>query len=122
MRQRVDFADLVDVTEFVTAATIPNGNYVAATLRLDYSDAEVSVEVDGVPTPASVVDENGDSLGVVDLELTLDNANHVVVAAGTPALLQIDFDLAATHIGQHSDEARDRGRGALPGRDHRAGR
>ena len=28
----------------------------------------------------------------------LDNANHVVVAPGTPALLQLDFDLAATHV------------------------
>ena len=97
-RQRVDFADLVNVTEFVTAATIPNGTYVGATVRLDYSDADVSVEVLGVPTPAAVVDENGDSLGVVDLQLQLDNANHVTVAPGVPALLQLDFDLAATHV------------------------
>ena len=97
-RQRVDFADLVNVTEFVTSATIPNGTYVGATVRLDYSDAEVSVEVAGIPTPASVVDENGDSLGVVDVQLQLENANHIVVAPGTPALLQLDFDLAATHV------------------------
>jgi hypothetical protein len=67
-------------------------------VRLDYSDAEVSVEVLGIPTPASVVDENGDSLGVVDLELQLEDTNHIVVASGTPALLQLDFDLAATHV------------------------
>ncbi len=97
-RQRVDFADLVNVTEFVTAATIPNGTYVGATVRLDYSDAEVSVEVLGIPTPTSVVDENGDSLGVVDVELQLEDTNHIVVASGTPALLQLDFDLAATHV------------------------
>ncbi len=97
VRQRVDFAELVDVTELVTSATIPNGNYVAATLRLDYVDAEVSVEIAGAPAQAVVVDEDGDALGVVDLELELDNANHVVVAPGTPALLQIDFDLAASH-------------------------
>ncbi len=51
-RQRVDFGDLVDVTEFVTAATIPNGTYVGGTIRLDYTNADVSVEVAGVPVPA----------------------------------------------------------------------
>jgi len=96
-RQRVDFADLVDVTEFVTAASIPNGNYVAATLRLDYRDAAVSVEVDGIPVAAEVVDANGDALEVVDVELTLDGATPVVIATGTPALLQLDFDLEAAH-------------------------
>jgi hypothetical protein len=96
-RQRVDFADLVDVTEFVTAASIPNGNYVAATLRLDYREAAVSVEVGGVPAAAQVVDANGDPLEVVDVELTLDDASPVVIAPGTPALLQLDFDLEAAH-------------------------
>jgi hypothetical protein len=96
-RLRVDFADLVDVTEFVTAATIPNGNYVAATLRLDYRDAAVSVEVDGVPAAARVVNANADPLEVVDVELTLDDAAPVVIAPGTPALLQLDFDLEAAH-------------------------
>jgi hypothetical protein len=96
-RQRVDFADLVDVTELVTSATVPNGIYTRATVRLDYGDAAVSVEVGGLPAEATVVDENGDALGVVDVDLMLDNANHVVVAPGVPALLQLDFDLAATH-------------------------
>src|SRR5882724_5287765 len=31
---RVDFTDLVDLKEFVTAATIPNGTYVSGTMRL----------------------------------------------------------------------------------------
>ena len=31
-RTRIDFAQLVDLTEFVTGATIPAGNYVSATL------------------------------------------------------------------------------------------
>ncbi|MEX0735136.1 MAG: DUF4382 domain-containing protein [Steroidobacteraceae bacterium] len=96
-RQRVDFVDLVDVTEFITAATIPNGNYVRAFIRLDYTDAEVSVEIAGGPAEAVVVDENGDALDVVDLELEFDDANTVVVASGTRALLQLEFDLEASH-------------------------
>src|SRR6188508_2550881 len=94
---RVDFADLADVTEFVTAATIPEGTYVGAKIQLDYADAAVSVEVDGSPQPAEIVDANGDALGIVTVELQLDNANEVVVAPGVPALLQLDFDLEASH-------------------------
>jgi hypothetical protein len=96
-RQRVDFADLSEVTEFATAATIPNGDYVAARVRLDYTDAEVSVEVAGIPAEARVVDENGTALGIVDIELELDPANQVAIASATPALLLLAFDIVATH-------------------------
>lgn len=94
---RIDFAQLVDLTEFVTAATIPNGSYVEGRIRLDYSNAEVSVEVGGEPRAATVVDENGQPLGTVDVDIQLDNRNHVVIAPGRPAFLQLDFDLAASH-------------------------
>lgn len=96
-RQRVDFATLADVSEFLAAQDIPNGTYERAVVRLDYTDAEVAVEVDGAPTPAEVVDASADALGVVDLEITFDDANPLVVASGTPALLQLDFDLEASH-------------------------
>ncbi len=51
-RQRVDFAELADVSEFLSAVEIPNGTYERALIRLDFSDAEVSVEVAGSPTSA----------------------------------------------------------------------
>ena len=97
VRQRVDFAGLVDLTELVTAATIPNGNYIGASIRLDYADADISVEVNGEPRAATVVGADGQPLGVVDLDIRLDNRNHVFIAPGVPALLQLDFDLAASH-------------------------
>ena len=94
---RVDFAQLVDLSEFVTAATIPNGAYVEGRIRLDYTNAEVTVEVAGQPREARVVDANGQPLGAVDLDIRLDNRNHVLIAPGRPAFLQLDFDLAASH-------------------------
>ena len=42
-RTRVDFAQYVDLTEFISAATIPSGVYVEGTLRLDYTNAAISV-------------------------------------------------------------------------------
>lgn len=97
VRQRVDFAELVDLTELVTAATIPNGTYTGASITLDYADAEVTVELNGEPVEATVVDINGTPLGVTTLDIALDNLNHVVIAPGLPSLLQLDFDLAASH-------------------------
>lgn len=94
---RVDFAELVDLTEFVTAATIPNGVYVEGRIRLDYTNAAISVEVNGTPREARVVGANGQPLGIVDLEIRLDDRNQVVIAPGRPAFLQLDFDLAASH-------------------------
>jgi hypothetical protein len=97
VRQRVDFAELVDLTELVTAATIPNGTYISASITLDYADAEVTVELTGEPVEATVVDAGGAPLGVTTLDIALDDANHVIIAPGLPSLLQLDFDLAASH-------------------------
>ncbi len=97
VRQRVDFAQLVDMTELVTAATIPSGTYVRASMQLDYAGNEVNVEVNGAPAAATVVGKDGLPLGVVNFDIQLDNRNHVVVVPGRPAFLQLDFDLAASH-------------------------
>ena len=44
---RVNFTDYVDLTELVAAAHIPPATYVAGTIRIDYTNAAVFVEVDG---------------------------------------------------------------------------
>jgi hypothetical protein len=94
---RIDFAQLVDLTEFFTAATLPNGDYVAATLRLDYTNADITVEQNGAPVAARAVDSTGAALGVVDVTVKLDNRHHLVVGPGRPSLFSLDFNLAATN-------------------------
>jgi hypothetical protein len=94
---RIDFAQYVDLTEFFTAATIPNGDYVGATLRLDYSNADITVEQNGAPVAAQALDANGAAMGQVDVNVTLDNRHHFVVAPGRPSLFSLDFNLAATN-------------------------
>ena len=44
---RINFTDYVDLTEIVSARMIPPATYVAGTIRLDYTDAEIHVEADG---------------------------------------------------------------------------
>ena len=94
---RVDFVELLDVSELVAATDIPNGTYERVLVRLDYADAEVSVEVDGLPAATVVVDPNADALGEVTVDLRLDEANPLVIASDAPALLQLDFDLEGSH-------------------------
>ena len=96
-RQRVDFSELVELAELVTAAAIPNGAYVEGSIRLDYTNAEVRVDAGGQAKAARVVDAQGNAVGVVDLAIRLDDRNHVFIAPGRPAFLQLDFDLAASH-------------------------
>jgi hypothetical protein len=94
---RVDFAELTDLSEIVSAATLVPGNIVGGTIRIDYSDAEIFVEAGGDIVAADIVDENGAPLGVVDVEVRLDDRDRLIVTRGRTALLSVDFDLAVSH-------------------------
>ena len=94
---RINFTDYVDLTELVSAATVPPGTYVAGTIRLDYSSAEVYVEADGASKEAVVKAMDGTVLTETELKIHLSNRDRLVVTRGRPALLQLDFDLEASH-------------------------
>ncbi len=94
---RIDFSQYVDMTEFLTAATIPNGRYEKATLTLDFSSADIQVEVAGEATSATVQDSDGNPITVMDLSVTLDSTRPLVIAPGVPAHLTLDFDLEASN-------------------------
>lgn len=94
---RINFTDYVDLTELVTAATVPPATYVAGTITLDYSAAEVFVEQDGEAKEAVVVDQDGNAIDQTSLEVQLSNRDRLIVTRGRPAFLQLDFDLAASH-------------------------
>jgi hypothetical protein len=98
---RIDFAQLVDLTEFITGATIPAGAYVSATLQLDYQTNPADIEVDdgtGKPVKAvSIVDAQGNPVTTISTTVRLDNAKRLVIAPGNPALFDLDFNLAASN-------------------------
>ena len=100
-RTRIDFAQLVDLTEFVTGATIPAGIYVSATLQLDYNGADIEVD-NGAGTPVKVLpadirDSQGIPVTIMSMTVKLDNARQLPIAPGIPALLDLDFNLAASN-------------------------
>jgi hypothetical protein len=94
---RVNFADYVDLTEFVTAASVPPGVYVAGTISLDYGNAEIVVEAGGDAKPAIVVDTDGNPLTRVEQKIILSDRDRLIITRGRPSLLTVDFDLEASH-------------------------
>ena len=93
LRARIDFAKYVDLEELVTTATIPSGIYTDATLVLDYSQANIQVEVDGLASAASVVDSEGNPLTSLEAKVHLDDRRFLRIVPGVPAHLSLDFDL-----------------------------
>ncbi len=101
-RTRVDFARFVDLTEFVTAVTIPAGTYVSATLNLDYTNADIQVDDgNGTPVavaPANILDSQNNPVTTLPMTVTLDNARQLVIAPLVSSLLDLDFNLAASNL------------------------
>ena len=96
-RTRVDFTQYVDLTEFISVATVPPGIYVAGTIQLDYTNAEVFVEAGDLAKETVVVDADGNPLGLTELRIELADRDQLVINRATTSLLTIDFDLDASH-------------------------
>jgi hypothetical protein len=96
-KTRINFSDYVDLNELVTAATVPPATYVAGTVRFDYSDAEVFVAAGDASKAAIVTDLEGTPLGETELRIVFSNRDQLSVRRGLPALMQLDFDLDASH-------------------------
>jgi hypothetical protein len=92
----------VDLTEFVTGATIPSGTYVSATLNLDYTNADIQVDDgNGAPVavlPANIRDSQGVQVTTLSMSVRFDNARQLVIAPLRPSLLDLDFNLAASNL------------------------
>jgi len=97
-RARVNFTDYVDLTELVSVVHLPPAVYVAGSIRIDYQDAEIMVESGDGSKPAVVTDLDGVPLQTTDLKIELVNRDQLVVTRRSARFLQLDFDLAASHV------------------------
>jgi hypothetical protein len=100
-RMRVDLARVVDLTEFVSGASIPSGTYVRATLNLDYANADLRVD-DGGGNPVAVpltniVDTQNRRAATMSMTVTFDSARQLILTPTVAALLDFDFNLAASN-------------------------
>lgn len=99
LNTQVDFAQYTDMTEFFTAATIPSGRYIKATLVLDYSSANIQVEdPSGNIVPANkVVDSSGNPVTELTVSVRLEGRRALTIVPGIPSHLSLDFDLNASN-------------------------
>ncbi len=99
VKTRVDFAQYTDMIEFLTAATVPTGEYVSAQVTLDYGSADIQVEDESGQAVRvdSIVDENGSPIRTLTLDVSLESHDSLIIAPGIPASLNLDFDLAASN-------------------------
>ena len=95
--ETVDLVKLHDLTELVQAPAVPVGTYTTFTLTLDYSFAEITANVNGVPTTLAPKDNQGNALLVSGLTLTFDPSNQLVISGGVCTRLAIDLNLAASN-------------------------
>jgi hypothetical protein len=95
---RIDFAELVDLGEVLSARQVPAGVYVAARLRVDYGNAEIVVEdATGGSLEVSPVNAQGQPAGAVDLRVQLDGRNRLVISPRRISHLAFDLNLEATN-------------------------
>lgn len=94
---RINFTEYVDLTELISVATVPPGTYVAGTITLDYSDAEVYVDANGSAKAATVVGPDGNALTQTSLKIVLPASDRLFVTKGRASFLSVDFDLEASH-------------------------
>ncbi len=96
---RIDFTELTEVTEFLTIATVPAGNYESVVMTLDYQAAEIYVQDEnGDALLATAVDVDGNTLGLFDVRVNLSSSDTIRIAPGAPAAFSLDFDLDASNV------------------------
>ena len=94
----VDFAQYTELTEFLTAATVPSGVYTGAAMRLSYVSSEIIIEDEaGMGIPAVAIDDQGQPIETLEVSVELVNQETFRIAPGIPAHVTLDFDLAASH-------------------------
>ncbi|MDH5693307.1 MAG: DUF4382 domain-containing protein [Gammaproteobacteria bacterium] len=105
---RVDFSQYVDMTEFLTAATIPVGKYVKVKMRLNYLNSDIQVESPGgdiVPV-TTIVDEQGNAIDTLEMSVSLLGRDELVITPGVPSHLTLDFDLKSSNQVEFDSDVR----------------
>jgi hypothetical protein len=95
----VDFVQLIDLSEILSARQIPPGDYVAAQVTVDFTGASIMVD-DGTGNGVAVkpVDATGAALGQLQLMVQLDNKNHLQINAAKVSRIAFDFNLLASNM------------------------
>jgi hypothetical protein len=96
----VDFTKLSNISELWSAATVPVDSYTAAIITMDFSSAVISVNVNGAPVKATVVDPSGVAITTVAVSVNLDPAYPFTLTStqftSNALRLAFNYDVAAS--------------------------
>jgi hypothetical protein len=94
---RINFTDYVELSELLAAKAVPPATYVAGAITLDYTGAEIFVELGDGSKEAVVKDSDGNDLTQTTFRIELSNRDQLRITKGRIGFLQLDFDLEASH-------------------------
>lgn len=105
VKTTVDFAQLVNLSEVVSAQQVPAGEYTGVALTLDYSGATIVIDngAGGITVPAANIMNGATNSALVSpnnqmtVTLQLPSDSPLVVTSGTVAHLALDFNLSASN-------------------------
>ncbi len=97
----IDLTKIKDISELWSAAQLPVDTYTTASITLDYTSAQISVMVGGVPVAATVVDPTGATPATVVVNVTLDPNNQFTLqdtyASSNALRMAFHFDMDASN-------------------------
>ena len=99
--ETVDFTKLTNLSELFATASVPVDTYTQAIITLDYTSAQVSVMVNGAPVKVSIVDPSGAVPTQIQVTVTLDPANQLILqptfATSNALRLALNYDMSASN-------------------------
>ena len=99
--ETVDLTKLQNLSELWATASLPVDTYTSATITLDYTNAQISVMVNGAPVAATIVDPSGATPATIAVTVNFDPGNELILqptfATSNALRLSFDFDLAASN-------------------------
>lgn len=101
----VDFAQLVNLSEVVSAQQVPQGNYTGVALTLDYSAAKIVIDngAGGITVPAANIVNGATNAPLLSpnnqltVTLQLPAGTPLTITGGTVSHLALDFNLSASN-------------------------
>jgi hypothetical protein len=94
---RVDLADPSQVARLLAAPSMSSAEFAGGTITLDYSNADIQVNVNGVPTPASVRDAKGAALAAITLPIQFASGGTLKIDQTHASHLALSVDLGGTN-------------------------
>jgi hypothetical protein len=99
--ETVDLAKLTNLSELWGTVSLPVDTYTSAIITMDYTSAQISVMVNGVPVRVSVVDPTGVAPTTIAVTVTFDPANELILqptfATSNALRAAINYDMTASN-------------------------